>query len=292
MNNCMETADVNEKKQSGISIIIPTLGRKKELYDLLESIRLTVDRLCYEIIIVDQNRDGLLNDLLQTAGNLPIQHCLVPFSGLAQARNFGIKKAAMPYLFFADDDMRFLPGALQRSWDFLENNKEFWAVSGCMIDENNSRAVSCFASGAHKLDLKRHFRGYFIESSILFRKKLFDEYEFDESLGCGRFHGAEEGADLLFRVLSDGKSIYYDPEVKYHHPSKISDYISQEEIRRVFFYRAGFSKFCMKNRQYKTWWKRVVAVSGYLVLLTLFFSPKKRYYFSELLGLLSGIVIR
>ena len=283
---------IRKKDLPGISIVVPTLGRKKELYDLLESIYLHISDIHYELIIVDQNRDDLLKDLQRNIAITSIKHFHVNFSGAAQARNFGVKYATMPYVFFADDDMKFISDSLERALIFLEEHKEFCAVSGCMVNENNEMTISCFSQKAHSLDLKKHFRGYFVESSLLFRSDLFTKYEFDENLGCGRFHGAEEGADLVFRMLSSGENIYYNPDLKYYHPAKVNNYIYPEEIRRVFFYSAGLSKFCFKNRQYVAWWKRFVAVCGYLVFLTLTFSPKRRYYFSELLGLLSGVIIR
>ena len=226
----------------GVSIIIPTLGRKQEVLKLLESLQRYLSSLCYEIIIVDQNQEDFLSDLLQKFPDLPIKHHRVNFSGLAKARNYGIKQATKDYVFFADDDMRFMSDSLCRSFEYLEKNKDFCSISGCMVNESGAAAVSCFSPYAHQLDVKKHFRGYFVESSMLFRKELFDKYEFDENLGCGRFHGAEEGADLIFRILTDGNKIYYDPDLKYNEEAMqrdiekyglytyedFSDYISYE----------------------------------------------------------------
>lgn len=275
-----------------ISIVVPTLNRKDEVYALLQSLRENAGEIDFEVIIVDQNRNGLLNGLAKFFNDMSIRHYVVDFVGLSQARNFGILKSQMPYIFFADDDMKFIFDSLNKALNFLEENDDFVAIAGRMVDGNGDNSVGAFARSAHELDVKKHFYGYFVESSMLFRKDIFASYQFDENLGVGRFHGAEEGADLILNLLKMGKRIYYDPEIKYYHPAVILSHESDAAIKRVFFYRAGFALFCIKNHEYSRLIKRIFKVMIYLCFLTFIFSGKRRYYFAELLGLFSGIVIR
>ena len=65
-----------------------------------------------------------------------------------------------------------------------------------------------------------HYENCFIEYTMFFRRTDVLNYLFDEQMGVGTVHGAEEGHDLIYRMLKDGCRIVYDPGIRYYHPAK------------------------------------------------------------------------
>ena len=95
------------KKPAGkvdLSLVICTYGRTKQLAEVIQSIRCQ-SVAPKEIIIVDQNPPGFLDDLLEgCAGKVNIIHKRVTFTGASKARNFGASIATSELIAFPDDD--------------------------------------------------------------------------------------------------------------------------------------------------------------------------------------------
>lgn len=119
-----------------------------------------------------------------------------------------------------------------------------------------------------------------------------EDFLYDEALGIGTFHGAEEGFDIVYRMLLAGVEIYYDPCILFYHPQVITSHCTNQEIRRVFNYRCGFAKVCLKHSLYLKYFKRLFLVIFYIPYLLIFKRSNLRYYLAELLGLLAGVVIK
>ncbi len=47
--------------------------------------------------------------------------------------------------------------------------------------------------------------GGFVEATVVCKRDVFMNFEFDENMGAGTFFGAEEGFDWLYRILDGGK---------------------------------------------------------------------------------------
>lgn len=273
-----------------ISIIIPTIGRSAQLDALLYSITCSTYKH-YEIILIDQNQTHIADDIILKYNNLlPIQHIKVGFTGAARARNYGLKFAHGQYLIFPDDDSELYPETLTL---FIENIKSTHAdvVFGKSVDRTLADSVVVFSDQSGYLSLTHHEK-MFVEFTMFIKKEIFSEFLFDESFGPGTFYGAEEGYDLVLRMLYKKVKIFYTPEVKIYHAQKVNDYCESSEIRRVFSYRCGFAHLCTKHKLYQKYCTRLIKVILY-VPYTIVFAPRKtRYYLSELMGLLTGIIVR
>ena len=132
----------------------------------------------------------------------------------------------------------------------------------------------------------------FIEFTMFIKKETFSKFLFDESFGVGTFYGAEEGYDLVLRMLHKKVIIFYTPEIKMYHPQKVINHSDSSEIRRVFSYRCGFAHLCVKHKLYKKYCTRLLKVILYIPYTMVFAPRKTRYYLSELMGLLTGIIVR
>ncbi|KQN34086.1 hypothetical protein ASE92_15795 [Pedobacter sp. Leaf41] len=271
-----------------LSIIVATKGRTIEIADLLESIRFQNPELI-EIIIVDQNVSDALSVVIKNYnGDFQINHIKTEARGASNARNVGILHSQGQYLCFPDDDCKFMDNTIDIA---LEKVEQHDVVFGKCVDEYGEDSVIAFAKGEHKLTLQFH-ENMFVEATMFTKRQIMLDYKYDETLGVGTFHGAEEAYDLVLRLLNDGKDLVYSDKIIFYHPNKILNHSSESEVRRVFSYRCGFAKLCFKHKFYKKYLSRVLFVLVGLPFFLLTNRKKCRYYFAELLGLISGAVIR
>lgn len=278
-------------KNPKYSVVIPTLGRSDEVRSLLDSIsRQNYNDL--EIIIVDQNADKRLVEIVSAhRESFRISHHRVSFRGASRARNYGAHHARGEILFFPDDDAEILDQFFQKTDRLFDELVGISALFGKCVDRGGEDSVVNFSSDSGYLTLKKH-GGMFVEATMLIKREVFLQNKFDEGLGVGTFHGAEEAYDLVLRLLALGFALYYTPELKVYHPNKVMNYKDDSEIMRVFSYRCGFSKLCRKHRLYKKLLSRVFVLMAYMPFLMVVRRSRLRYYCAELAGIFSGLVIK
>lgn len=273
-----------------LTIVLPTLGRLKEVEAMLGSIyKFDVDpMLKIEIIVVDQNFSDLLDELVvrYSQQKYPILHHKVSFRGLSKAKNYGAKHARGKYICFVDDDAEFLEGTINMAIKLLETNK-YDIVSGRCIDREGNNSVINFENKSSELSLNC-FENRFVESTMFFRKEICDRYSYDDNMGIGAFYGAEEGYDLVYRMLCDNVRIHFEPSICFYHPQTVTSYVGDSTVRRAFTYRTGYGHLCKKHGFRKKYWSRLIKVCLYIPYLLCFKPKNARYYFAELLGLLVG----
>lgn len=272
-----------------LSIVIPTCGRTKELDNLLKSIECYVSPSMpnFEVLVINQNYGGLIDDIIQKhSANIFITNCKVDFRGLSKAKNYGSNKASGDIVCFIDDDAEFLPGSIDIVFNTFRTS-EIDIISGRCVDRNGNNSVIQFDNNKSILTIDS-FDGKFIESTMFFKSSLLRKYQYDENMGVGAFYGAEEGYDIVYRMLKDGVKILFDPNVRLYHPQTITDYSSSKAIRRSFTYRCGFGYLCKKHKFASKYWKRVLGVMLYIPFLLVIKPEKVRFYLAELLGLIAG----
>lgn len=275
-----------------LSIIISTIHRKIELEALLESIEKHIKNVTFEIIIIDQNPAGFLDDVIyKFKENLKISHHLVAFRGLSKAKNYGAKIAKGEFFTFPDDDCMILSNSYFAAIEILKL-QNFDIVFGRCIDANGQDSVMKFKKESIILNTSNMLGG-FVEATGVIRKNIFDKgFYFDEKMGAGCFHGAEEGYDWLYRILTSLKSeVFYSTEIIFFHPQVINEKGSKTSLKRVFTYSCGKAYLCKKHKFYAIYIKRLVLVSISIPIFLLANPKKAKYYFSELLGLISGFII-
>lgn len=108
-----------------ISCIIPTCNRTEYLLETLNSV-LAQSEAPHEIIVVNNGDSPVA--LPENIKNRIIIYNIVPFAGVAQARNFGASLASGDYLAFLDDDDLW-------NIDYLKNikNAVFSEPADCLI---------------------------------------------------------------------------------------------------------------------------------------------------------------
>lgn len=145
--NLLEGVVINSKKtihKKSIDVLIPTIGRKKYLFDFLTDLK-NQTQLPDRIIIIEQNPQ--VNsvselDYLNDKWPFTIEHIFTHQSGACNARNLGLDKVVSDWIFFADDDIRIKPDFIELA---LKNIKKIGAeaVSFSCLLENQKPEFLC-----------------------------------------------------------------------------------------------------------------------------------------------------
>lgn len=143
-----------------IDVIIPTIGRKKYLYDVLKDLS-KQSLLPSQVIIIEQNPDfgssSELDYLQQESWPFEIIHEFTNKTGACKARNFALSKVTASHVFLADDDIRITPNVLK---DTLSRMEQYgWQVSTLSCLQKNEvesckqyKQWSSFGSGCSILE--------------------------------------------------------------------------------------------------------------------------------------------
>lgn len=277
--------------QIDLSIVIPTIDRKIELVKLLDSIELS-NNYKFEILIIDQNPTDIISANLKKFENLlNIKHFrLLDRKGASVARNFGISQAYGKIICFPDDDCILFPNTIKLALKAI-SDQDCDVVFGKCIDENGNDSVIKWSKSAGFIT-RNNCDDKFVEATMFAKREIFETITYDEGLGVGTFHGSGEAYDLVLNMLDKKFSLYYNPNITFYHPNKVVDHSLTSSIRRVFSYSCGFGRLCIKHKLYKKLFKRLILVTGFIPVSYIVARKKTRYYCAELVGILSGIIIK
>jgi len=186
-----------------IDVIIPTIGRKQYLYDVLCDLR-NQTHLPLNVIIVEQNPDkGSVSELhyLKTESwPFAIRHIFTHQAGACNARNLALDELSSEWVFLADDDIRIAEDLISGVLDFIKKNGVKAVSVSCKQTEEKSdyrkQQWGSFGSGCS-----------FIKSEIAKNCKFNSSYEF----------GYGEDADFGMQLRNQGIDIIYVPEPQIVH---------------------------------------------------------------------------
>lgn len=271
-----------------LSIIIPTIGRKKELRNLFDSILFTDINVSYEVIVVDQNENHLIDEVCENyKKRLPITQYTVQFKGLSRAKNYGVTKANGKIVCFPDDDAEFCKETVSKALYTLRKKKADCVFGKTIDKETRKDTVIKYQPYAKFLSIN-DFEGAFIEATMFAYVELLIKYPFDENMGAGTICGAEEGYDLVYRLLLDKKVIYYEPTIIYYHPNQIGKRVSEKEIKRAFYYSCGFGHLCKKHKFVKKYKRRVTKLLFGIPIIAIIRRKELKYFMAQWMGLRLG----
>jgi len=238
------------KKPAGrvdLSLVICTYGRTKQLAEVIQSIRCQ-SVAPKEIIIVDQNPPGFLDNLLEDcAGKLNIVHKRVSFTGASKARNFGASIATSDLIAFPDDDCTYREDTIKNVIRGFERDDELGVLIAGKDEIFNATPKVNQAENAmieiHTiLDL---FRAKAETSNIFARKKVLSklEYIFDVNIGPGEVTewASNEETDLLVRLLQKNVLIAKDETIRIIHHS------CQGSLKKTLQYGMGRYELIKRN---------------------------------------------
>lgn len=225
------------------SLILATYNRKEEVACFIDSLlHQDFDLNKIELIIVDQNKDDLLLNLINSFKKyLNIVHIKSEILGLSVNRNIGIKIAKGNILSFPDDDCTYHDNTLSEVYHLFSESNVVTTVLGQIIDDNGNKIIRNWPNHAIKITPHNFFTLY---SSITIFTQCKDCY-FDIRLGVGNKYGSYEDADYILALLkADREAMYYYPDVKVSHPQLN---ITTMPPGKIINYGLGFGAFCKKN---------------------------------------------
>ena len=195
----------NEVVKSGtIDVIIPTIGRKQYLYDVLKDLSVQT-HLPENVIIIEQNpkNDSVseLDFLKSESWPFNIKHTFTHQSGACNARNLALSKVESEWVFLNDDDNRFDKNVLRSVLNHLKIfGLKSLSLSYLQLNEIKRNLVtsqsSFFGSG-----------NSFVHSSLLTKIKFNMQLEF----------GYGEDSDFGMQIRNQGIDVIYFPNPEIVH---------------------------------------------------------------------------
>ena len=233
------------------SIIIPTIGRDKELALNIESVQSQTGNFEKEIIIIDQNSTAnflkpLIDDYRE---KLNIVHHHVEGKGASYARNVGITLSTGNILLFPDDDCEFTPGLLQKLCKVFEEDSRIDGICVISKDKECGKSMALRKNNQVKID-RRNVLFTVIEHGIVIKKERLQGEFFDEGMGVGSQHSkfwSDEGPDLVLRLINKGARIVFRPDLYFYHPLPTKEY-TPKTTNRAYLYGLGRGYFLRKNK--------------------------------------------
>lgn len=123
----------NKLEIGSIDVLIPTIGRKEYLHNVLKNLA-SQTYLPKNVIIIEQNPDenssSDLDFIQNQAWPFSIKHHFTHQTGACNARNIGLKMIESEFAFFADDDIVFENDLLEKAMQaFTSTGNEAFLVA-------------------------------------------------------------------------------------------------------------------------------------------------------------------
>lgn len=187
-----------------VDVIIPTLGRKTYLYDVLKDFsKQTV--LPKKIIIIEQNPDPNSTSELEYIKTerwpFLIEHQFIHQTGACNARNLALSKVSSNWVFFFDDDIRFNVDTLEKIADAIKKTG-----SHCIN-------ISCLQKGEIEKNITYKQWETFGSGCSVVHRVVATSISFDMALE----HGYGEDVDFGMQIRTLGYDVIYAPHIQVLH---------------------------------------------------------------------------
>jgi glycosyltransferase involved in cell wall biosynthesis len=260
------------------SLVVCTIGRTTPLARLLGSLsRQTLK--AFEVIIVDQNPDGLLDLTIEPfKTKLAIRHVRAE-KGLSKSRNLGIRISSGDCLSFPDDDCWYGPDVLAQVAQQLEVRPGHDLLLGRTVDQHGRPSLSRSRETSGPIT-KANVWVSGNSSTLFIRRHVIDVIGgFDEELGVGAktiFQSGEE-TDFILRALEHKLTAFYDSTLLIYHPKIDMDVATL--LSRARNYSAGFGYVLRKHRYGRLYlYYRITRSAGRAILALLMLNLAQAKY--------------
>jgi glycosyltransferase involved in cell wall biosynthesis len=187
-----------------LDVLIPTIGRKPYLYDVLSDLKLQT-KIPNRVIIVEQNplitSQSELDYLKDESWPFEIVHHFIHQTGACNARNIALKAVQSDWVFFADDDIKLAPNFIEACFKTILNSNE------------KAFTLACFKSNEKPVFHQVMHWDTFGSGCSIVKKEALDGLRFDM-----RFeNGFGEDADFGMQLRNKGIDILYLPSPQILH---------------------------------------------------------------------------
>ena len=235
------SADVPEETIA-CSVVVPTVGRPRQLEAALESIAVCRPRAA-EILVVDQSGDPDVARLVDRFASAGAHVVRCRGRGVSKGRNEGIRSARHELVLVTDDDCTVEPYWVGRARQLMGEDPDR-IVTGRVIPVGDARLVPSTIEHAERRDYTGELRGglLFPNNMALARSAVLAlDGGFDERFGPEE---AAEDNEFCYRWLKAGKTLLYEPSLTvFHH-----DWRTPPELERLYLrYARGEGFFYAKH---------------------------------------------
>ncbi len=199
----LKTVTNEEETGSSIDVLIPTLGRKEHLYNVLVDLSNQTLKPTKVIIVEQNDTEGSVSELEYLEHDWPfkIDHTFIHQLGACNARNIGLDKVTSDWVFFADDDVRFENDLLEKSLDYVRQ----YGV--------HSITMSCLQKGEKEQNLIPFQWGGFGTNASIVKSKYLTNCSFKQE----HEFGYGEDTDFGMQLKNKGCDVLYIPYIKMLH---------------------------------------------------------------------------
>ena len=190
--------------EATIDVIIPTIGRKIYLYDVLQDLSLQT-HLPKQVIIVEQNpmkgSESELDYLKNENWPFKIKHTFTHQAGACNARNLALSKVDSEWVFLNDDDNRFEANLIKKTIENIIKYGEKCITTSYIQPHEKSQHFSV------------HQTGIFGSGNSFVKTELLRKVSFDKALEFG--YGEDTDFGLQLRKI--GVDVIYFPDLNIVH---------------------------------------------------------------------------
>jgi glycosyltransferase involved in cell wall biosynthesis len=190
--------------RSTVDVIIPTIGRKNYLFDVLKDFSKQT-LLPSKIIIVEQNPEELskseLDYIYGEKWPFKIEHFFIHQAGACNARNLALNQVESEWVFFADDDIRIADDFIQKTFLNIEKFGTKALSISCLQKEEKQFFKNVFQWGSFGSGCS------FVFAEILNNCTFNMGYEF----------GFGEDSDFGMQLRNQGCDVLYLPKPEILH---------------------------------------------------------------------------
>lgn len=214
------------------SLVVATLGRDREIGELLDSL-LAQGRSDFEVIIVDQNDDDRLGAIeAEYVSRLPLRRLRSSIRNANNARNLGLRHARGAIVTFPDDDCLYPPGVLERVDTAFATDSALQVLTGPAASPAGGLGSGRWRAASGPIDLGNVWTSVIEFNIFLRREAALALGGFDEGMGPGSPFGSAEGNDLVCRAMARGWRATYDVALRIIHPDKSLSDVAVERAER------------------------------------------------------------
>lgn len=224
---------------TGISVIVPTIGRPALLRACLESLA-ACDPPPTEVLVVDQSSGPAVRELVAEFSGLGARTVRSGTRGVGPARNEGIAAAASECVAVTDDDCTVSPDWIGTASRLLRQDPAA-IYTGAVLAPPGAGHVPSTIDLPAPIDYtgRAECRVLYPNNMAFARDALIEFGGFDARLAL-----PAEDNDLCYRWLRAGHAVRYDPALQVTH----HDWRSLDELKKVYVrYGHGQGAFYAKH---------------------------------------------
>lgn len=194
----VELVSNSEINDAPLDIIIPTIGRKKYLFDFLNDLKAQT-KIPKNVIIVEQNpipnTASELSFIKTETWPFKIKHTFTNKTGACNARNIALKQIESEWVFLADDDIRIEKDFVEKVFVSLVKTATKAVSINCLLENQKTQFHDImqwitFGSGCS-----------FVKTDVLKDCQFNTAYEF----------GFGEDGDFGMQIRNTGVDVLYFP---------------------------------------------------------------------------------